>query len=749
MFTNKALMFSAAVVIASIAIVGCTSSPQAREAKFLKRGKELLEKKDFGRALLEFKNAAQVMPKDAEPYYQIGLTHLAIQDLKYAVAAFNKALELDPKHSGAQLKLAELEANSGNPNLISAATTRLEAIVAAAPEDLEAVDALAAAKWRLGKTDVATELLEQALAKFPASLGSSLALERVKLRQYDLNGAEAVLKKAVDSDPRSSMPVLALGRLYVILHQTEKAESAFRKALELDPQNGSALLSLAAIQLAANRSDQAEQSLRQLASFPDGKYSSVHAIFLYQTGKREAALAELEKLAKDHPDDRNARARLLQAYLEMNRSGQAEGLLAAALKKNPKDSGALLQQGQLYLRSGRLDEAQRDLNQVLHFAPTSVPAHLALAGLYRAQGKPLMERQELGEALRLNPAYSGARLQLAASFLAGDDPASALRLLDAAPPAQKKTLEWTIERNRLLFALHKTKELREALDAVLPSVRLPEFVLQDALLKLAARDYAGARADAEEVLKEKPEDSTAAAVIGDSYFAQKQPDKAIERLTQIVAAHPNSAPLQYVMGDFYARAKNSAGARKAWMSAKAADVRFIKADVALSELDLREKNPDQARQRLLSAVQTAPADVSARVALARIDEISGNATEAVANYRIILSMDERNLFALNNLACHLALENPDEGLKFAQRAIEIAPGNAEVEDTIGWIFYRKGVYSTATHYLKDAFSKDPSPQREFHLAMSYLKSGESDLGSKTLNAALRKDPNLPKTEKGW
>jgi hypothetical protein len=52
-------------------------------------------------------------------------------------------------------------------------------------------------------------------------------------------------------------------------------------------------------------------------------------------------------------------------------------------------------------------------------------------------------------------------------------------------------------------------------------------------------------------------------------------------------------------------------------------------------------------------------------------------------------------------------------------------------------------------YLKDAFSKEPTPRPEFHLAMSYLKSGDRSLGAKTLEAALRKDPNLPKTESGW
>ena len=751
MLMNRGLVvgFATTLLAGTLTVGGCSRSPQAREARFLKHGQDLVAKKDFGRALLEFKNAAKAMPKDAEPNYQIGLSYLALQDFRYALVAFRKAVELDPKHAGAQLKLAEMEANSRNRDLLGAAQARLHLIVASSPDNLEAINALAIAEWRLGETDTASKLLEETLEKFPANLRSAISLERMKLRQKDVSGAEAVLQKAAASAPQSPLPMLALGQLYVILNQAENAEGAFRGALRLDPKSGPALLGLAALQLAANRPEAAEQLLRQLASIPDTKYAFVHAIFLYQTGKRDAALAEFEKIVKDHPNDRTARTRLLQAYLEMNKLPQAESLLAAALKKNPKDVDALLQRSTLYLRSGNIEQAQQNLNQVIHLVPDAIAAHQALAAVYRAQGKAQAERQELGEALRLNPALLESRLLLATSLSAGNEPTSALRLLDEAPDPQKKTLRWNVERNRVLLALRKSAELRAALGQVLHSVRLPEFVLQDALLKLAEHDYTGARASAEEVLHQNPEDGTAARIIADACFAQKQPDMAVKRLAQMVAARPNSAQLQDLLGEWYLRTGNPAAARKAWMAAKTADARFFHADLALAELDRRENHADRARQRLLSVVKAAPSDVPALMALARIDEYAGNLTEAMATYRTVLNVDGQNLFALNNLAWHVALENPDEGSKLAQHAAEIAPDNAIVEDTLGWVFYRKGIYSTAARHLKEAFSKEPTPQREFHLAMSYLKSGDKDLGARMVQAALRKDPNLLRTETGW
>ena len=84
-------------------LVGCGSSPQAKEAKFLKKGQEYLAKKDYARATLEFRNAANVMPRDAEPHYQTGLVFLETGNMASAVNAFQKATALDPKHAAAQL----------------------------------------------------------------------------------------------------------------------------------------------------------------------------------------------------------------------------------------------------------------------------------------------------------------------------------------------------------------------------------------------------------------------------------------------------------------------------------------------------------------------------------------------------------------------------------------------------------------------------------------------------------------------
>src|ERR1035437_6242362 len=104
--------------VAILALSGCTQSPQAKEAKYLEKGKKEFEKKNYAVAVLHFKNAMAAQPRDAEPYYQLGLTHLASNDPNTAASYFRKASELNPKHTGAQLKLAELMSTSSSTAMV-------------------------------------------------------------------------------------------------------------------------------------------------------------------------------------------------------------------------------------------------------------------------------------------------------------------------------------------------------------------------------------------------------------------------------------------------------------------------------------------------------------------------------------------------------------------------------------------------------------------------------------------------------
>src|SRR5271157_6088301 len=122
--------------LAILLLSGC-QSPQAKEASYLNKGKKEFLKKHYDIAIIHFKNAMAAQPRDAEPYYQLGLAYYASNDIKTAAGYLNRATQLNPKHTGAQLKLSELMAASHSQDLVLEAQKRTEGVLALSPNDAE------------------------------------------------------------------------------------------------------------------------------------------------------------------------------------------------------------------------------------------------------------------------------------------------------------------------------------------------------------------------------------------------------------------------------------------------------------------------------------------------------------------------------------------------------------------------------------------------------------------------------------
>src|SRR5512141_1605465 len=126
--------FSGLLLLACFLLVAC-GGPEAKKAKFLKRGKEYYAKGDFVRAGLEFKNAIQIDPKYAEAYYRLGLSQLSRADIRGAYGSLSRATDLDPKLLTAQFQLGKLLLIVGQRDR---AMEKAELILKSAPDDVDA-----------------------------------------------------------------------------------------------------------------------------------------------------------------------------------------------------------------------------------------------------------------------------------------------------------------------------------------------------------------------------------------------------------------------------------------------------------------------------------------------------------------------------------------------------------------------------------------------------------------------------------
>jgi Flp pilus assembly protein TadD len=70
-----------------------------------------------------------------------------------------------------------------------------------------------------------------------------------------------------------------------------------------------------------------------------------------------------------------------------------------------------------------------------------------------------------------------------------------------------------------------------------------------------------------------------------------------------------------------------------------------------------------------------------------------------------------------------------------------------ISDTLGWVYYKKNVYSRAVTYLQEASEKAPNnPAIRYHLGMAYLKNGDKGKAKKELKKALDLSPEFPGSE---
>lgn len=783
--TPRLLLIPALVAIV-LAMAGCLRSPEEKYAEFMESGKQYMEQQEYASAVLQFRNAIQVMPEDAEAHYQAAVAELRRGRGTPAYQLSRKAEQLDPEHKENQMLLAQLVLmiSEQEPDFQEQARERLENLRTANPNDANVLYMLAATKARVGNSEEMEKLLLEALQSSPQHLQSSLALARAKLAERDFVGAEQVLQKAVADAPESVQPKLALGQLYLMLNRSEDARGQFSQALETDPQNAQAMVGLALMAERAGDTAEAERMMQKVSSLPDKRYQAFYGRLLVQHEKWGPAVDEFKRLVSaepgnaelrglllmaylqadrapeaeaflrqrvaDNPEDRNARKQLVGLLVSLNRSSEAEALLDGAIKTNPKDVDALLQRAEIYWRSGRIQQVEQDLATVLQIRPNSHEAHFLQAKLHQSRNQGRLYLQELREAVEHEPGFLMARLELANALRASGEAQAALTILDEATDENKRTLPYTIARN---WALIQTKhpDARKMVDAALAVSQAPDILLQDGALKLEQQQYAAARSAFQSALQQEPESTRALGALAQSYIAEKQTGRATEVIEKHVATVPNSPEMQSFLGDWYSRTGSRTAARQAYQAALAADANHTPSRLSLAELDLGEGNIAQARQGLNAVLTADPNNDRALVYLGMAEDSAKSYDAAIGHYQKALSVAPEGpmaVVALNNLAYRLSetRNELDEALKHAQRAKELAPENRQIDDTLGWIYYRKGIYATALDYLESAASSEAGKKSaliQYHLALCQIKGGEVDRARQTLALAKSIDPNLP------
>ena len=728
-------------------LIACGKRPEEKAADFMAAGQRLHDQRDYARAILQFRNAIQALPRKAEPHHRLALALLAQNDGQSAVAELKKAIGIDPQHAGAQLLLARILVASPNTELVAEAEKRIQQLLSSGPQDKEVWNALAVADWQLGKRAQAERRFEDALRRFPDNLRASVAIAQLKLSRRDFAGAEEVLKNAAAQAPANALPLVALGEFYTLRESFPQAEECLRRAMEMEPKNSLPGLELMTLQMRRGEVEEARATYARLASAHGDQYRAAYAALLFDAGSQNEAIAEFEKLAAVDPQNRDTRTWLIRAYMRSNRQADAERLLSGALKRNSRDVDALLQRSILRLRAGDYAAAQSDAAQVVHYRSDSAQAHYVLAKVHTARGAMWGARQEFNEALRIAPGFLPARIDLAQTYMVSGDGKLALKIMNETPAADRDKPAALLARNWALAAAGEMEELRASVKKLLSLNPAPDALLQQALLQFNDRDFAGGRASINRALGQNPLDIRALNLLARSYALENREAEAAKTLRNYAAAHPQSAAVQQLWGQWALEHGHRDEAAKAFEAALAATPRFAPAALALAGIDLAAGRTGAARSRLTTLLSESQ-NIPAMMMIADIDVAANRSEAALAAYQKVLASEPDNLTALNNAAYLLVdhAKQPDEALQYAQRAQQLSPDNPAIEDTLGWILYAKGLYAGALPHLKRA-AEAGTHQRFYHLGMTYIKMGDYQNGRKALQRALETGTHLPHADK--
>jgi tetratricopeptide (TPR) repeat protein len=138
-------------------------------------------------------------------------------------------------------------------------------------------------------------------------------------------------------------------------------------------------------------------------------------------------------------------------------------------------------------------------------------------------------------------------------------------------------------------------------------------------------------------------------------------------------------------------------------------------------------------------VDRVPDQAGPHILLGTIYDMQNRSDLSEKHYREALDIDPKSVPAANNLAWILAErgENLNQALELAQRAKARFPENAAIIDTLGWVYYKKGLYDNALTEFTDAVQKLPeNPVVRYHLGLAYYKKGENDKAKQELEKAL-------------
>lgn len=586
--------------------------------------------------------------------------------------------------------------------------------------------------------------------------------------------ARTYLEDFLRVEPRHAGARKLLGSILLAEGNTPRAVSELEEALRLAPRDPEIHALIAAAYSNRRQYHTATRYLDQALKLSGGA-PAMHAAMglgLLGQGRMDLGVEHLEQaLAKD-PGNQQASVALAVAYLKRGQTKKAVEVAERLVTREPKNVAAQNLLGIARVAADDRKGARAAYETAIQIDQSFVAARLNLARLDLADGRHEAARGKLQAVLKERPRDTQAMLELAAVEEAAGRIDDAIRWLEKARALQRRNAAATA---RLVALYLRTRNADKALsvakdaEAVAPEDPIvlaalgqallavgneqtarvvfsrmsrlatadPAALVDVARLQLTANDAKGAAYSAEKALAVRPDSVPAQALMAEIDLRSGDFVKAEQRARAIATSHPGSPLGHRLLADAAMARGNYPQAIEGYRNALNKDPSTDGA-LRLYRAYLQSGAAAKGIEFMQTWVKDRPDDVVALRALAEGQLATGNLRAARTGYEEVLKLRGEDAVLLNNLANVLARQGDRGALAYAERAYRLAPNDAAIQDTLGWILVEQGRLQDGLRHLREARLRNPqSPEIRYHLASALTRAGRKDEARQELAPALK------------
>lgn len=729
------------VLAGVIALTACSKNPDVQKREYFERGNKYANAKKYREAIIEYRRAVQVDARFAEARYGLAKAYERVDDLQNAFSEYVRAADLLPGDTDLQLKTGTLLLTRGQ---FEDARARAQKVLDADPKNVDALLLVANATAGLKDLQGAMRQAEAAIKLNPTNSQTYATLGKLEMASGNAAEAERAFKRAIELAPSLTAPRLALANFYWSQGRPE-TEATLTDTLQIDPNNETAHNALAILYLATGRVVQAEPHLKAVVATstnPEAK------IFLadYYLRLQPRRFSESERLLGDHALANNAAAKLQMAQLRhlQGKDAEAEEIVDSVIKAAPKNGAALASKARFLIGRKKPDEALVAAQAAVAAEPNLADAHFALGSAFSAKRDVAAASTAFKQVLQLNPSAFAAQTELARLQLSEGRPGEAAELAARALKDQPNSLDAQLVLLRARLASRdfasSTPQAKLLVSQYPGSAEVQALAGRLAFLKGADMEARAAFQRALAIDSTSVEALTGLVTLD---MKQRQPAAAKTRIEAAVAKVPTDGVLLCLAAGVYESLGDAPRAEEVLHQAIAADAANLQAYDMLATLYLKQQKLDQALAQAENLAKIQPRAVGPHTMVASILEQQHKLAEARKRYEQVLEINPRAAVAANNLAWLYAESgnNLDVALHLAQTAKQEMPRLSQPDDTIGWIYYKKGLSSLALAAFTRAVAAEPrNAVYLYHLGLAQLREARPLTARQSLERALKIDP---------